>query len=152
MQRAATSHNKPQRTTTSHNKPQRATTNRNHPKRATTTHDEPQRPKRSNNEPQRPTTSHKEQQQATTTHNDPQLRHKMIKTHKKLHSLVYALSPLNPYLPGFWWKKFWWWYPKPAAHAVAFWLLVLIQCLGIILFVFGNVFERVILWTRQLKG
>ena len=96
MQRAATSHNKPQRTTASHNKPQRATTNRNHPKRATTTHDEPQRPKRSNNEPQRPTTSHKEQQQATTTHNDPQLRHKMIKTHKKLHNLVYTLSPFNP--------------------------------------------------------
>ena len=35
-------------------------------------------------------------QRATTSRNDPELRHKMNETHKKLHSLAYALSPLNP--------------------------------------------------------
>ena len=35
-------------------------------------------------------------QRATTSHNDPELRHKMNETHKKLNSLAYALSPLNP--------------------------------------------------------
>ena len=42
-------------------------------------------------------------QRATTSHNEPQLptiRHKMNKTGKKLHSLVYALSPLNPLTAG----------------------------------------------------
>ena len=40
-------------------------------------------------------TGHNELQRATTSHNDPQLRLKMNKTHKKLHSLVYAFSPLK---------------------------------------------------------
>ena len=49
----------------------------------------------SHKDPQRATTSYNKQQQPTTTHNNPQLRHKVIKNHKKLHSLVYALSFLN---------------------------------------------------------
>ena len=76
-------------------------------------------------------------QRATTNHNNPQLRHKMNETHKKLHSLAYVLSSLNP-----------------LAHPVAFRLLVHIQCSGIILFVveaFRSVFVRVILRTWQLK-
>ena len=39
-------------------------------------------------------------QRATTNHNNPQLRHKMNETHKKLHSLAYVLSPLNPLTAG----------------------------------------------------
>ena len=44
--------------------------------------------------------SHNDPQQAITTLNDPQLRRKMNKTNKKLHSLVNALSPLNPLAAG----------------------------------------------------
>ena len=69
------SHNESQRTIMSQNEPQRAATNHNHPQRATT--------------------NYNKQQQATTSHNKPQLRRKMNKTNKKLHSLVNALSPLN---------------------------------------------------------
>ena len=49
----------------------------------------------SHKDPQRATTSYNKQQQPTTSHNNPQLRHKVIKNRKKLHSLVYALSFLN---------------------------------------------------------
>ena len=69
---------------------QRATANHNEPQWATTNH----------NEPQGTTTTHKEPQQATTSHSDLQLKHKMSKTHKKLLSLVNALSPLNPLAAG----------------------------------------------------
>ena len=41
-----------------------------------------------------------EPQWATKTHSDLQLRHKMNKTHKNLHSLVNELSPLNPLTAG----------------------------------------------------
>ena len=57
----------------------------------------------------------------------------MNKTHKKLHSLVNALSPLNPLAAGILMK--------------IVLMLMLVQCSGIILFVveaFGNVFVRVI--------
>ena len=53
MQRATTSHNKPQRATTTHNKLQRAATS----------HNEPQPPTTSHNEPQPPTTGHNDLQQ-----------------------------------------------------------------------------------------
>ena len=36
----------------------------------------------------------------TASHNNQQLRHKIMKTHKKLHSLVYALSRLNSLAAG----------------------------------------------------
>ena len=75
------------------------------------------------------------------SHNHPQLRHKMNKTHKKLHSLVNALSPLNPLAAGILMK--------------IVLILMLVQCSGIILFAveaFGSVFVRVILRTWQLKG
>ena len=75
-------------------------TSHSEPKIATTSHKEPQRPTTSHNQPQRPTTSHSKPYQATTSHNDPPLRHKMNKTHKNLHSLVNALSPLNPLAAG----------------------------------------------------
>ena len=92
--------NVPQRLTTTRNEPQRA-------KRATTTHNEPQRTTASHNKPQWVTKTHNESQRATTSHSEtqratatPQLRHKMNKTYKKLHSLVNALSPLNPSAGG----------------------------------------------------
>ena len=47
------------------------------------------------NELQQATKNHNHPQGATRSHNDPQLRHKMNKTHKELHNLVNALSPLN---------------------------------------------------------
>ena len=65
----------------------------------------------------------------------------MNKTHKKLHSLVNALSPLNPLAAGILMK--------------IVLILMLVQCSGIILFAmeaFGSVFLRVILRTWQLKG
>ena len=111
MQSAATNHNKPQRTTITHN------------------------------EAQPPTTSHNEPQPSTTSHNNPQLRHKMNKTHKKLHSLVNSLSPLNTLAAGILMK--------------IVLILMLVQGSSIILFVmeaFGSFFVRVILRTWQLKG
>ena len=72
------------------------TKNHNESQRTTTTHNEPQWATMMHNDPQRPTTSHSEPQRARTNHSDTQLRHKMNKTHIKLHSLVYTLSPLNP--------------------------------------------------------
>ena len=54
----------------------------------------------SHNEPQRAITNHNYPQRATITHKDLQLRHKMNKTHKNLHSLVNELSPLNPLTAG----------------------------------------------------
>ena len=104
-------YNQPQRTTTSHNKPQSPTMRYNHP------------------------------QSSTTSRNDPQLRHKMNKTHKKLHSLVNSLSPLNTLAAGILMK--------------IILILMLVQGSGIILFVveaFGSVFVCVILRTWQLKG
>ena len=89
-QRATMSHNEPQRTATSHNKLQWVTTKHNHPQQATTNH----------NEPQQATMSHNDPQRATLTYNDLQLRHKMNKTHKNLHSLANELSPLNPLTAG----------------------------------------------------
>ena len=74
---------------------QRVTTSHNESKQATTSHNEPQRSTTNHNKPQRPTMTHNDPQQPTTTHNEPQLWHKMNKTQKTLHSLVYAFSPLN---------------------------------------------------------
>ena len=65
----------------------------------------------------------------------------MNKTHKKLHSLVNLLSPLNPLAAGILMK--------------IVLILMLVQYSGIILFAveaFGSVFVRVILRTWQLKG
>ena len=96
-----------------------------------------------------------EPQWATKTHSDLQLRHKMNKTHKNLHSLVNALSPLNPLAAGILVETVLIWCFKCKAHAVTFWLLALIQCSGIILFVedgFGSVFVRVVWQTWQLKS
>ena len=84
--------------------------------------------------------NHNEPQPPTTNHNNPQLRHKMNETHKKLHSLVNASSPLNPLAAGILMK--------------IVLILMLVQCSGIILFVveaFGSVFGRVKLRTWQLK-
>ena len=98
-----------------------------------------------------------EPQWATTTHSDLQLRHKMNKTHKNLHSLANALSPLNPLAAGILVETVLIWCFKCKAHAVTFWLLALIQCSGIILFVkdaFGSVFVRVVLqtWNKEWKS
>ena len=62
-----------------------------------TSHNHPQRAKTSHSKPQRATANHDNLQQAITSHEPqlPQLKRKMNKTHKKLHSLVNALSPLN---------------------------------------------------------
>ena len=60
----------------------------------------------------------------------------MNKTHKKLHSLVNALSPLNPLAAGILMK--------------IVLILMLVQCSGIILFVV-EAFGSVILRTWQLK-
>ena len=139
-QRATTSHNEPQRATTSHNEPQRATMSHNEPQRATTNHNKPQQATTNHNKPRRTTTSHNKSQSPTTSHNHPQLRHKMNKTYKKLHSLVNALSPLNPLAAGILMK--------------IVLILMLVQCSGIILFAveaFGSVFVRVILWNWQKR-
>ena len=80
---------------TSHKRP---TTNHNHPQAPTTTHDEPQRATTSHNHPQWTTMSHNKPQQATTTHN---VDIKWLQLTKwLLHSLVNALSPLNPLAGG----------------------------------------------------
>ena len=122
-----------------------------------TSHNHPQRAKTSHSKPQWATANHDNLQQAITSHEPqlPQLKRKMNKTHKKLHSLVNALSPLNHLAAAILMKIVLLLVLKCAAHAVAFWFLVLIQCLGIILFVveaFGSVFLHVILRTWQLKG
>ena len=141
LQRTTTSHNEPQRTTASHNEPQRATTNHNKLQRATTNHSQPQPATTNHNHSQRVTTTHNEPQPSTTSHNHPQLRHKMNKTYKKLHSLVNSLSPLNYLAAGI------------LMNIVL--ILMLIQCSDIILLAveaFGSVFMRLILRTWQLKG
>ena len=68
----------------------------NNPQRATAIHNEPQQPTANHNDPQQVTTTLSEPQRATRAHSNPQLRHEMGKTHKKLYSLVYAFSLLNP--------------------------------------------------------
>ena len=107
-----------QRATTSHNKPQHL----QHPQRAATNHNESQRATTNNNEPQQLTSSHNDPQQGTATHNSD----KMIETHKKVHSLVYAFSPLNPLTAGILMKIVLMLVPQVRSARRR--LLVLIQC------------------------
>ena len=98
----------------------------------------------SHNEPQPPTTSHSKPQQATT---HPQLRHEMNKTHKNLHSLVNALSPLSPLAAGIFKKIVFTLSPSGSCYSYnvqalfCFWWKK-----------FGSVFVRVTLRTWQLNG
>ena len=102
-QQPTASHNEPHRTTTSNNKPQQATANNKEPQPPTTSHNTTQRPTTNQKHPQQAIAIHNDSQKAIASHNEPQrptLRHKMNKTHKKLHSLVNALSPLKPLAAG----------------------------------------------------
>ena len=134
-----------QRATTSHNKPQHL----QHPQRAATKHNASQRATTNNNEPQQLTKSHNDPQRATATHNSDSV----IETHKKLHRLVYALSPLNALTAGILMEIVLMLVPQVRSTRRR--LLVLIQCSGIILFVveaFERLFVLVILRNWQLKG
>ena len=95
---------------------------------------------------QQATTSHNKLQQATTSRSKPQQgkmtqvthNYKINKTHKKLHSLVYALFPLNYLTAGILMKIVMMLVPR----VCDFGPLVPIRCSIIVLFVveaFGSV-------------
>ena len=108
------------------------------------------------NKPQQATTSYSKPQRAAASHNKakwPTATHnyKINKTHKKLHSLVYALFPLSHLTAGILMKIVMTLVPR----VCDFRPLVPIRCSIIVLFVveaFGSVFVGVILQTWQLKG